>query len=108
MRELRVIAISTHTIFFCYTVITSKHDYIVHQKDRLCGPRVLTFFLYLSDVDEGGGTSFADLGIVVSPKKGRALLWPSVMNYDPSLKDGRTRHEVCTDFRIFYYNYVDN
>ena len=24
----------------------------------LCGPRVYTFFLYLSDVEEGGGTRF--------------------------------------------------
>jgi hypothetical protein len=27
------------------------------------GPRILTFFLYLSDVEEGGETSFPQLGI---------------------------------------------
>ena len=27
------------------------HDYIEHQRDRRCGPRILTFFLYLSDVE---------------------------------------------------------
>jgi len=93
------------------------HDYIDHQKDRLCGPRILTFFLYLSDVDEAGGTGFEDLGIVVTPKKGRALLWPSVMNHDPSLKDGRTRHEALTVKKgtkfaanawIHLWNYVDS
>jgi hypothetical protein len=26
------------------------------------GPRILTFFLYLSDVEEGGETAFPDLG----------------------------------------------
>lgn len=24
------------------------HDYIPHQRERQCGPRLLTFFLYLS------------------------------------------------------------
>ena len=44
-----------------------------------------TFFLYLSDVEEGGGTGLDQIngGLVVNPKKGKALLWPSVMNYDP-------------------------
>jgi prolyl 4-hydroxylase len=63
----------------------THHDYIQHQKDRACGPRILTFFLYLSDVEEGGGTGLDQIngGLVVNPKKGKALLWPSVMNYDP-------------------------
>ncbi len=34
------------------------HDYIDHQRDRHCGPRILTFFLYLSDVEEGGACAF--------------------------------------------------
>merc|ERR1719384_2294000 len=79
----------------------THHDYIGHQKDRKCGPRILTFFLYLSDVLEEGGTGFPNLGkegehngLIISPKKGSALLWPSVMNYDPMVKDGRTVHEA--------------
>ena len=61
------------------------HDYIGHQRDRACGPRILTFFLYLSDVEEGGGTGLTQVngGLVVNPKKGKALLWPSVYNFDP-------------------------
>jgi prolyl 4-hydroxylase len=72
------------------------HDYIPHQRERACGPRILTFFLYLSDVEEGGGTGLDQIngGLVVNPKKGKALLWPSVLNYDPSEKDGRTTHEA--------------
>ena len=31
----------------------------------LCGPRVFTFFLYLSDVEEGGGTRFPYLNATV-------------------------------------------
>jgi prolyl 4-hydroxylase len=33
-------------------------DYIPYQKDRQCGVRILTFYMYLTDVEEGGGTSF--------------------------------------------------
>merc|ERR1711966_140892 len=62
------------------------HDYIGHQRDRRSGPRVLTFFLYLSDVEEGGATNF--------PKLGRALLWPSVLDSNPKDKEPRTDHEA--------------
>jgi prolyl 4-hydroxylase len=58
------------------------------------GPRILTFFLYLSDVDEGGETTFPALGLSVQPKRGRALLWPSVLNEDVLKNDGRTLHEA--------------
>lgn len=70
------------------------HDYIPHQADRQCGPRILTFFLYLSDVEGGGGTRFPQLGITVEPKQGRALIWPSVYNSDPFKKDARMMHEA--------------
>ena len=73
----------------------THHDYLSHQKDRQCGPRILTFFLYLSDVEAGGGTSFPGLGpLTIIPKRGRALLWPSVLNDDPMIIDGRTLHEA--------------
>jgi len=71
------------------------HDYIGHQKVRNSGPRILTFFLYLSDVEEGGGTGFPSMNnLTVVPKKGRALLWPSVLSDDPSERDGKTMHEA--------------
>lgn len=72
----------------------THHDYIPHQKDRQCGPRIFTFFLYLSDVEAGGGTDFPDLGITVMPKKGRAVLWPSVYNSKPMDADMRMRHQA--------------
>jgi len=70
------------------------HDYIPHQRERQCGPRLLTFFLYLSDVEAGGGTGFPTLGITVKPKKGRAVLWPSVYDSEPLTKDARFDHEA--------------
>ena len=62
----------------------NHHDYIDHQRHRQPGPRILTFFLYLSDV-EGGGTHLDKVkgGLTIKPKKGGALLWPSVTNFDP-------------------------
>lgn len=72
----------------------AHHDYIRHQKDRHSGPRMLTFFLYLTEVEEGGATRLNNLGIDITPKRGRALLWPSVTNHDPSSVDSRTKHEA--------------
>jgi len=72
------------------------HDFIDHQVSRQCGPRILTFFQYLSDVEEGGETHFSQLGISVSPKKGSVLLWPSVLNRNPEQYDDRMYHEALT------------
>ena len=70
------------------------HDYIQYDKDRPVGARIITVFLYLNDVEEGGGTRFGPLDITVMPKKGRALVWPSVLNEDPMEWDERTMHEA--------------
>ena len=37
----------------------------------------------------GGETRFTTLDISVRPKKGRALVWPSVLNEDPDRSDSR-------------------
>ena len=70
------------------------HDWIPEQLDAACGPRAFTFFLYLSDVEEGGGTQFPYINITVMPKKGSAVLWPHGLNSDPRIKDTRTHHEA--------------
>lgn len=70
----------------------SHHDFIPNHVDRSCGNRVVTFFLYLSDVEEGGATSFTSLNLEVKPKKGKALLWPNVLDSDPTRIDIRTYH----------------
>ena len=67
-------------------------DYIDFQLERPCGVRTLTFYIYLNDVEEGGGTNFPKLDLTVTPKKGRAALWPSVLASDPNKKDRRTDH----------------
>jgi prolyl 4-hydroxylase len=50
--------------------------------------------MYLSDVEQGGGTNFPQLDFTVTPKKGRAVLWPSVFDSDPMKKDGRYMHQA--------------
>lgn len=67
-------------------------DYIPHQVERQSGVRLLTMYLYLNDVEEGGGTEFPELGLTVTPKRGRAVIWPSVLDEDPNQKDPRTIH----------------
>ena len=70
------------------------HDASASQVQLACGPRILTFFLYLSDVEEGGETGFPQFGIKIKPKKGSALLWPSTLNDNPEHIDGRTLHQA--------------
>jgi prolyl 4-hydroxylase len=67
---------------------------IEHQIRRRQGVRILTVYLYLNDVPAGGGTNFDFLDIPVMPKRGRALIWPSVEDETPNIKDPRTTHQA--------------
>lgn len=70
------------------------HDFIRYEVSRRQGVRILTIFLYLNEVEEGGQTDFPQLGLSVSPKLGRALIWPSVLNEFPNKVDQRTEHRA--------------
>ena len=78
-----------HTQFY-----QTHSDYIPYQLERPCGVRILTFYFYLNDVEEGGGTNFPKLGATVTPKRGRAVLWPSVFDDKPNIKDSRADHQA--------------
>lgn len=69
-------------------------DYIEYQYDRPCGVRILTAFLYLNTVEDGGGTNFPQTegNLTVQPVKGKAVLWPSVLDENPHEIDHRTEH----------------
>ena len=75
----------------------SHNDYLNGYENKVHGVRILTVFLYLNDSGdpplEGGGTHFPKLGLTVQPKRGRAVIWPSVLNNDPHRIDPRTLHE---------------
>jgi len=68
------------------------HDSSDEDRNNLSGPRILTFFIYLSDVEEGGETFFDKLGLKVKPQKNMAILWPSVLDDEPRKVDWRTTH----------------
>lgn len=72
----------------------AHHDTGPSQMSLTCGQRILTFFLYLSDVEEGGETAFPKLKLSVKPKRGKAVFWPGVMSDSPTTIDHRTLHEA--------------
>jgi prolyl 4-hydroxylase len=92
------------------------HDFVDQQLVHQCGPRILTFFLYLNNVEEGGETAFPYLGIQVKPKRGTAVLWPNVFSSDPKQKDLKTAHEAKAVIKgrkygvnswLHMYEYID-
>ncbi|CAK0889426.1 unnamed protein product [Prorocentrum cordatum] len=68
-------------------------DFLPDGLNTRCGPRLLTLFVYLNTVPEGGETHFPRLGLNVSARKGRAVLWPDVLDSDPFAADERYKHE---------------
>ena len=69
----------------------SHHDHVPTQNENVCGARILTFYLYLSEVEAGGETAFPLLKppLVVKPKKGSAILWSHVQPHDYLKRDDR-------------------
>lgn len=56
------------------------HDFNIHDNWKPAGARVLSFFLCLSDVEQGGAIGFPDLDwLIVPPQKGQLLVWPNVI-----------------------------
>jgi len=52
--------------------------------------RYLVFLWYLNDVAEGGETEFPDLGISVSPRAGRMLMFPPYWMFQHAAKPPRS------------------
>lgn len=55
------------------------------------GQRTWTFMIYLNDPEGGGETEFPDLGIKVSPKRGRAVVWNNL--HSSGEGNDATRHQ---------------
>jgi prolyl 4-hydroxylase len=54
------------------------------------GQRVATIIMYLSDVEQGGATSFPNIGLQVQPKKGNAVFFANTDAY--GTPDQKTLH----------------
>lgn len=72
----------------------THQDYHSHQVFSSTGARILTFYIYLNDVEHGGGTNFPYLDLTVTPKRGRVLMWANVLDEDPNEEDKRARHQA--------------
>ena len=63
------------------------------EQISLGGARIITFMIYLSEVELGGHTIFPQPGISVKPKLGTALYWFNVGAQNNF--DSRVRHMGC-------------
>src|SRR5436190_1729989 len=69
-----------HTDYF-------EHYELEKHSTPTLGQRTWTFMIYLNDVEEGGHTSFVNVGLSIPPKRGMAVLWNNLKadgmpNYD--------------------------
>ena len=68
-----------------------EHDY--SEKSLRCmkygGARLLTALCYLNDVEEGGGTCFPKLDVVIKAKKGR------IVCFENTHKDSHVKHKLA-------------
>lgn len=70
------------------------HDFELSSYWKPAGAPVLSMFLFLSDVDDGGELGFPDLDwLLIEPKKGTAVLWHNVMRGDASEVDEMINYE---------------
>ena len=70
-------------------------DYVELDFVRPQGVRIMTVFLYLNTVENGGGTTFPRVNnVTVQPKIGRVLVWPNVLKDQPHTFDDRTIHQA--------------
>lgn len=72
----------------------THQDYHSHQVFSSTGARILTFYMYLNDVEAGGGTNFPFLDLTIMPKKGRVAMWANVLDEDPMEEHLLARHQA--------------
>ena len=69
------------------------HVWHFEDSSRNTSNRILTFILYLNDINEGGETEFLYLHKRVKPVEGRMVIWPAGFTHthrgNPPLKDSK-------------------
>ena len=74
----------THTDFF------KPYELERYSMGNL-GQRTWTFMIYLNDSEGGGETEFPDIGLKVTPKLGRAVVWNNLLSTGQG--NDHTRHQ---------------
>mmetsp|Transcript_10722 Transcript_10722/g.16178 ORF Transcript_10722/g.16178 Transcript_10722/m.16178 type:complete len:514 (-) Transcript_10722:657-2198(-) len=95
---------------------TVHHDYDFHDSWKSAGPRVLSLYIPLSDVEAGGYLGFPILDwLMIPPQAGQLILWPNVLSENLMEVDERMAKEVLPPrqgdlyvlhVRIHLYNYT--
>ena len=62
------------------------------------GRRIVTFMLYLTDVELGGNTIFPHIGLSIKPVRGTALFWFNI-NSKMKLQRPESNHMGCPVLR---------
>ncbi|XP_067619708.1 prolyl 4-hydroxylase subunit alpha-2 isoform X2 [Eurosta solidaginis] len=68
-------------------------DFFIENQTYTEGNRIATGIFYLSEVEEGGGTAFPHLRVLVKPEHGSVLFWYNL--HRSGEPDFRTRHAAC-------------
>jgi prolyl 4-hydroxylase len=71
-----------------------KHVHVFHAEEEhgQQGVRILNAFLFLNDVEEGGIT-FPTMQLNVTARRGRAVIWPLVLDQAPNNSEDRVAHQ---------------
>ena len=91
---------------FLFRRYANHHDYDSEEVDTIAGPRLFTLLFYLNDPINGGETCFPSLEtpLCIEPKRGRAVIWPQVLDHEPEAKENRTWHEANSISEGFKYS----
>ncbi len=92
------------------------HDYDIHDNWKLAGPRVLSLYITLSDVEAGGYLGFPVIDwLMIPPRAGQMVMWPNVLSREPMTVDEKMAKEILPPrqgdlyvlhVRIHQYNYT--
>ena len=61
----------------CFFPGTEQFD--KYANDELGGQRTWSMLIYLTDLKEGGATEFAEIGLSIQPKRGKAVFWNNLL-----------------------------
>ena len=85
-----------------------KPHYDVSLLDELSLNRVVSFLLYLNDVEEGGETEFVTLGLKIKPQRGKVVLFPPFWTHFHKAHIPISNDKYVISCWAHYLNIVEN